>query len=50
MAIYMFRSDWYNDLIAFINIAKQPNRIKCATIGVTGFQTLLLDLLKTDDD
>lgn len=39
-----------NDLIAFINIAKQPNRIKCATIGVTGFQTLLLDLLKTDDD
>lgn len=38
-----------NDLIAFINIAKQPNRIKCATIGVTGFQTLLLDLLKTYD-
>ncbi|MFX4057987.1 MAG: Fe-S cluster assembly sulfur transfer protein SufU [Spiroplasma sp. hy2] len=39
-----------NDLIAFINIAKQPNRIKCATIGVNGFQTLLLDLLKTDND
>ncbi len=39
-----------NDLIAFINIAKQPNRIKCATIGVTGFKTLLLDLIKTDYD
>ncbi|WP_425379914.1 Fe-S cluster assembly sulfur transfer protein SufU [Spiroplasma endosymbiont of Stenodema calcarata] len=34
-----------NELIAFINTAKQPNRIKCATIGVNGFQTLLLDLL-----
>ncbi|MBW3057712.1 SUF system NifU family Fe-S cluster assembly protein [Spiroplasma poulsonii] len=34
-----------NELVAFINIAKQPNRIKCATIGVTGFQTLLLNLL-----
>ncbi|WP_374696650.1 Fe-S cluster assembly sulfur transfer protein SufU [Spiroplasma endosymbiont of Polydrusus formosus] len=32
-----------NDLIAFINIPKQPNRIKCATIGVDGFQTLLLE-------
>ncbi|WP_338954510.1 Fe-S cluster assembly sulfur transfer protein SufU [Spiroplasma endosymbiont of Polydrusus cervinus] len=31
-----------DDLIAFINISKQPNRIKCATIGVAGFQTLLL--------
>lgn len=39
-----------NDLIVFINVAKQPNRIKCATIGIKGFQTILLSLLKEENN
>lgn len=30
------------DLIAFYNIPKQPNRIKCALIGIDAIQTALL--------
>ncbi|AHF58273.1 iron-sulfur cluster assembly scaffold protein [Spiroplasma eriocheiris] len=36
-----------NELIAFINVPKQPNRIKCASIGVNGFLKLLQEYEKT---
>lgn len=35
-----------NNLIAFINIKKQPNRIKCATIGIIGFQKIIINFIK----
>ena len=36
-----------NELIAFINVSKQPNRIKCASIGINGFLKLLQEYEKT---
>ncbi|AGM25532.1 Fe-S cluster assembly sulfur transfer protein SufU [Spiroplasma chrysopicola] len=36
-----YQEDLLDELVAFTNVPKQPNRIKCATIGVNGYLKLL---------
>ena len=39
-----------DEAIAFQNVGKQANRIKCATIGWNGIQEILNDTKKGEED
>lgn len=38
-----YSEDHLNELIAFYNVKNQPNRIKCATIGIKTLKECLID-------